>query len=353
MIFATGSRVKFIHTGYTGKVTAQLGEDMVSVLLDDGDEIPAFLEDLERIEATHFSSAPSTPVKAKVIKYDPPKEVAPDLPEIANQYHILKPMGLQLAFEAVDSTQVLTSHYKLHLINDTQQDFIVQLHLMVRGGSRLRYNDKLAGLSVASIGELPFDDLNDYPQVDIDAWPITTMGSGPKRSKSLKIKPKQFFKKVRTAPLLNKAVHHYRIFESDEEQNSSSKKEDLKDYTIRKARRPKYAHRNNSGHIPTPADFASFIPEIDLHIEKLHPNHARMNNAEILRLQIQQFENFIEQAYRMGIDRVFIIHGLGKGKLRNSIASRLIQMPEVETFKNEYHPKYGYGATEVIFNLNY
>ncbi|WP_428409939.1 Smr/MutS family protein [Phaeodactylibacter xiamenensis] len=43
------------------------------------------------------------------------------------------------------------------------------------------------------------------------------------------------------------------------------------------------------------------------------------------------------------------MHGIGKGKLRDSIASRLIQMPEVRSFRNEYHHRYGYGATEVIF----
>jgi dsDNA-specific endonuclease/ATPase MutS2 len=44
-----------------------------------------------------------------------------------------------------------------------------------------------------------------------------------------------------------------------------------------------------------------------------------------------------------------VIHGLGKGKLKNEIATRLINHPEVKTFKNEYHPKYGFGATEIIF----
>ena len=74
-----------------------------------------------------------------------------------------------------------------------------------------------------------------------------------------------------------------------------------------------------------------------------------MNNAEILRLQLRTFDDYLEKAIRVGVPKVFIIHGLGKGRLRNEIASRLIRHPEVETFKNEYHPRYGYGATEVIF----
>ena len=41
--------------------------------------------------------------------------------------------------------------------------------------------------------------------------------------------------------------------------------------------------------------------------------------------------------------------GLQAGLLKQRIATRLLRMPEVKTFKNEYHARYGYGATEVIF----
>jgi len=63
----------------------------------------------------------------------------------------------------------------------------------------------------------------------------------------------------------------------------------------------------------------------------------------------KHFDRFIDKAIRLGVPRVYVIHGIGKGKLKNMIASRLIQIPEVQTFKNEYHPRYGWGATEVIF----
>ncbi|RQH21817.1 hypothetical protein D5R40_31195 [Okeania hirsuta] len=49
------------------------------------------------------------------------------------------------------------------------------------------------------------------------------------------------------------------------------------------------------------------------------------------------------------MERVFVIHGVGEGKLRNAIATRLIKYPEVVSFKNEFHPRYGFGATEIIF----
>ena len=93
--------------------------------------------------------------------------------------------------------------------------------------------------------------------------------------------------------------------------------------------------------------FAQFEPEIDLHIQALMPGYARLDKKEILRIQMKHFEAFMERAIRLGASRVFIIHGIGEGKLKESVSERLRVIPFVRKFKNEYHHKYGYGATEV------
>ena len=46
---------------------------------------------------------------------------------------------------------------------------------------------------------------------------------------------------------------------------------------------------------------------------------------------------------------MIVIHGLGKGKLREEVMRLLREYKEVAHFKNEYHPKYGFGATEISF----
>ena len=52
MLLGIGTRVKFLRTPDSGKITAKLGDGMVMVHLDDMDmEIPAFEEDLLREEA--------------------------------------------------------------------------------------------------------------------------------------------------------------------------------------------------------------------------------------------------------------------------------------------------------------
>jgi glutamine synthetase adenylyltransferase len=176
---------------------------------------------------------------------------------------------------------------------------------------------------------------------------ITTAGVEKTMHKALKIKAKQFFSQVKTAPLLNKQVHLFRVFENLQAAAQSEETEDLKTYTERNTR-PATAWRNkNEKH--EVEELAHFNPEIDLHIETLIENPKKLNKSEILNIQLSHFERFIDKALQLGVDRVFVIHGVGEGKLRDAISTRLLQMQEVKSFKNEYHARYGYGATEVIF----
>ena len=349
MIFAIGSRIRFIHTGYEGVVTAILDDDMLSVLLDDGDEIPAFEDDLMRIEDYRAQLKNKVPVKAKVIKgkqeKEPPK---PDRPKIEAQYAILKSLGIQLAFEAQYKLDGSTSDYIIYLINDTQYDALYSFSLNLGTLHKMKSNGKIGSVSYIELGKIPFDYLNELPAIDMECWQVTTEGTGKKLHKTFKIKAQQFFKNIRTAPILNIPVHHYVIFDSFE--TKEKKEEDLKTYT-KKNNKPSTKHMQSLNRIDqhSVSAFAHFDPEIDLHVEKLTERWQKMNNAEILRLQLNTFDTYINKAINVGVPRVFVIHGLGKGRLRDEIASRLILNPDVSTFKNEYHERYGYGATEIIF----
>ncbi len=347
MIYAVGSRVRFINTGYEGVVTEILGGDMLSVLLDDGDEIPAFEEDLMRIEDYRASLRNKPPIKAKVVKGKVEKTPEkPEIPEFGSQYAILKSLGIQLGFEALYKADGLIAAFKVYLINDLQYDALYAFNFLLGTQSRLKLNGKLPATSYIELGEIPFDYLNDSPTVELECWQVTTQGSGKQQHKKLKLKAKQFFKKIKTAPLLNIPVYHYVIFESLEPPQSSE--DDLKTYT-RQHNKPNYSlsdlRRYDTNSVTA---LANFDPELDLHIENLTNNWEKMSNAEILRLQLRTFDTYLAKAIEIGVPNVFIIHGLGKGRLRDEIASRLIRHPQVETFKNEYHPRYGYGATEII-----
>src|SRR5690606_22291195 len=170
-----------------------------------------------------------------------------------------------------------------------------------------------------------------------------------KQQKTLKIKAKQFFSKVATAPFLNRPVHLFKVFENFSVE-ANSQNEDLKNYTQRMvAPQKSRSSAFKRFEIHDSKAYAEFIPEIDLHIEKLSDRHEKLGNGEIVRIQLAAFEKFMSKALRLGVTRALSIHAVGEGRLRDEIATRLLKMPEVKSFKNEYHPRYAHGATEVEF----
>lgn len=347
MLFTEGTKVRFKNTGDEGVITAILDMEMVNVLLDDDMEIPAFIENLERIQ--DIPKPNHHPIKAKFVQAKKkPTPPSPPYSKGDSQYYILKSLGIQLVFDPELQADGVTTNYQIYLLNDTRYDALFTYTIELKGSTPQTLNGKIESVSYVHLGELKFNQLSESPKITIDCWQLTTVGTGYKLSKTIKIKPKQFFKNIRTVPLLDRQVHWYQMFENfDKEEKSDG--EDLKTYTQKNARKPKRPKSNTQGFTGAhPMELANFNNELDLHIEHLSNNFKKLSNAEILRIQLSHFDSYLEKALRIGVDRVFIVHGLGKGKLKNEIATRLINHPHVKTFKNEYHARYGFGATEVI-----
>lgn len=339
-MYSKGTRVKILHTGETGRVVSNLDNGMVKVMLDDGFDIPVFPEDIESME-------PEAQRKKKATGRAEPSVGPLADPAPKGQYTILKSQGIQVGFLPVKGKEGMVQSYDIFLINDLSIDVLYDFFLSFFDASPIKADGVLAGMSIEKVGNMVYDRLNDSPLIEMDAVPITTAGKGEKHSRELKIKAKTFFSKTATAPLLNKEVHLYKMFESFGEEKSKNTEEDLRSYTKRKTggKMPKFYREAADWH--DVKEVASFLPEIDLHIEYLSDDFDKMDNGQKLRLQLAVFDQYIEKAIKLGVPKVYIIHGVGKGKLKDAIATRLIKMPEVKTFINEFHPKYGWGATEV------
>lgn len=352
MLFAIGTRVRFRYTGESGVITAKLDDTTLLVRLnsDPSMEIPTYEEDLIRDTGAEPVSA-----GAKFILPKKEKEKTPEAPprrEVKGPKSGGKASGIQIAFEPMPGKDGGVSRYKIWLINDTAHEFLTEFDLLVDDRNQISSDDKLSASTALEMGDLLSDQLNDAPEIDLSVRRITTAGPDEALSKTLKIKPKQFFNSVHMAPLLQVLTHLYPVFSSFETRPEvSTPGDDLLDYTRQQVKKKPAAIDANA--VPYRAfdveEFASFIPEIDLHIERLINGHARLDKSEILRIQMNHFHRFLERAIRLGVPRVFVIHGMGEGKLRDAIAAALRGRPDIAKFKNEFHAKYGYGATEVVF----
>ena len=346
MFFKLGQEVVLKFTGDSGKISEIHSDGMVVVYVAHDDMyIPVYEEDLTL--PSEFKGIENEAKNSKV------KPTDAELFPIKTQYNILTSLGIQLAFEEVRKHDDIEK-YKIYLINDTEEEAIFVFKLKVEDKNLMEVDGKTERLSVLFLGEMFYDELNDSPVADMEISRITTSGLEPVIHKSLKIKAKQFFNSVLTAPLLNKVVHHFVFFPSLLAEDETKKEEDLKTYTKRASvPLPKATVYNPTEITPFRSkndvkELAEFSPEIDLHIENLTTNHKGLSNSQILTIQVAHFERFMQKAIRLGVDRVFVIHGIGKGKLRDAITTRLIQEFDFHSFKNEYHPRYGFGATEII-----
>jgi hypothetical protein len=87
----------------------------------------------------------------------------------------------------------------------------------------------------------------------------------------------------------------------------------------------------------------------DLHLESLLQEGLTPGNTPIILFQVQEAERYLNRALMAGLKEVYLIHGIGEGALRMRLHDMLSQRQEVDYFANEYHPRYGWGATVVRF----
>ena len=88
------------------------------------------------------------------------------------------------------------------------------------------------------------------------------------------------------------------------------------------------------------------VMEVDLHINQLVKNTRRMQNHEMLNLQLETAKRRLDFAIKNRIQRIVFIHGVGEGVLKLEL-EYLFKRYDCLKFYDANYQKYGQGATEV------
>jgi Smr domain len=347
MLLGIGTRVKFLSTPDSGVIVDKLGDGMVMVQLDGINmEIPAFEEDLIREEDWSESNFKQAVPQHKKGAIAPPVEEEIMHATFTNR-------GISIALLPFKKVNDEIDRFDILLLNDTLQEILFECDFVILNDIEWSKNGKMGVVSFEKIGEMFFDDINDAPEFDVTISPVYTEGVGEKLAKTLKIKAKQFIKSYHFSKFLERDIYEFTLFEKFET-DEKTQNADLQKYTdgLVKDLKKKTEELERKNKILNPTisinEYASFVPEIDLHIELLYDNPKNLTNEEIIMVQMRAFEHFLGKAIRLNVKRTFVIHGVGKGKLRDMIHARLRRHSDVKFFKNEYHERYGWGATEIL-----
>ena len=339
MKFEVGDEIVVKHSNEEGKVIDIINEKMVMVEVR-GVRFPAYTDQLDFPYFKRFTEKKLFPAKEQPKRYV--EDIRKEKPQPLKQREV---DGVWISFlpkfETDEFGDDVVVELKVHIINKTDLALNFIYRLQFFGKTDFELNGNLLPFSDFYVHDVRFEDMNDSPNFNVE-FSLTE----PDKKKethfetNFKIKPKQLFAKIEEIKEKNQPTFSYKLFdkypdkkEDDRLDLDSLVAKGIKVYNAKEARR----------HLP-PARSV-----VDLHIEKLTNDWEHLSNAEILDIQLREFEKWYELALAHHQPSLIIIHGVGSGRLRDEIHDILRLKRGVKSFVNQYHPSYGYGATEIFF----
>lgn len=342
MKYQIGDTVLILHSKEEAVVVDIINDSMLMVDVK-GVIFPVYMDQVDFPYFQRFTEKKNIPIK-KEKKYvdDVRKEKTGEQQRVAD--------GVWLTFLPVMETDEfgddIVEELKLHLVNRTEAayKFIYKLHFFGKPDFELK--NQVSPFEDFYLHDIPFADLNDSPTFDFEFTLVN-----PDKNKaghyeaSVKLKPKQIFAKIEELKKKNQATFSQLLFEKYPDKLFDDIKE-ADSYGMGKLAAKGYKVYD-AKHARQHLEPARTV--IDLHIEKLADDWKHMGNYEIVSLQLKTFEKYFDLALAHHQPSLIVVHGVGEGKLRDEIHDILRLKREVKSFVNQYHPAFGYGATEIFF----
>lgn len=336
MKYQIGDKVLLLHSNEEGEIIEILNDKMVIVDVH-GVKFPVYMDQIDFPYFKQFSSKKLFPQKKE-------KKYIDDLRKEKDPPHKIVD-GVWLSFLPVmdmdEFGDDVVEELKVHIINRTYSSYKFFYRLQFFGKSEFELKNQVNSFGDFYLHDVPFSDMSDSPAFTFEFSLVQ-----PERIKadyyeaSLKLKPKQLFDKIEEIKKKGEATFSYRLFEHYPDKPAEVKFEldslaskDAKIYNAKDVRTHLLPART----------------VVDLHMEKLMDDWRNLSNGEILNIQLKEFEKWYELAVAHRQSNLIVIHGVGSGRLRDEIHDVLRLKKEVKSFVNQYHPSFGYGATEIYF----
>lgn len=319
-----GDKVRLLRSHEEGIITNFLDKDLIEVEIEDGFQIPVMKSEVVVVakeEGRYFKQEKSIENReSHTFTKQEPK---------SNQ-------GTYFAFLPVNDRQLA-----LYLINTTDFDLPY-----VIGEEQ---NNNFKGISSGILQKQSHIKLREVLVSEFEQWPTWILqllyfrnGYYTLREplvRKLRFKASTFFKSKRQAPLLNKPSFLFQVEESG--QTEGGKPININQIKERMLSNVEEQDKARLLKLERPPQ------EVDLHIEKLTNNTDKMNNSEMLELQLRVFEEKLDSAIATGMEEITFVHGVGNGVLKNAIHKKLSHIRDIKYFKDAQREKFGYGATLV------
>jgi dsDNA-specific endonuclease/ATPase MutS2 len=336
MKYEVGDKIIVLHSDEEGKVVEIMNDKMVMIEVR-GVKFPAYMD---QIDFPYFKMFTQKKIveKKKIFVDNIKKEKAPARVKTVD--------GVFLSLVPVYDKDIfdddIVEKLKVYLINHNEETYQFKYNLTFAGESSFELLSSIRGLNDFYLHDINFEDISDSPCFEFEfSLETPEKKKAPYFEHILKLRGKQIFKKIEELKSSNEASFSYELFlvypdKVEEEKMDLSKLSNagFKIYDIAKVKEHLQPART----------------VVDLHIEKLLDKWQHLSSGEIITLQLETFEKYLELAHWHHLKEFIVVHGIGEGKLKEEIHERLNHKKYVKSFVNRYHHLYGYGATEIFLS---
>ncbi len=341
MKYQIGDKVLLLHSKEEATIIEFLDNEMVSVDVK-GVQFPVFLDQIDfpyyyRFSSTQKSSTPERQKNTKSILEDLRVEKNnPDRSKVGgNLSFVLLPII------ADSSEEWLVESFKLYLHNGLLHSILFSYKVSLLGKIEWQLTGKIEKGHDFYLHDFLMESFNDNP-LFLFEFSLAEKVSGKldHYSHTIRIKPKQLFTHLQKLKENKEASFSFTIIDQFPDQNSNQ-------FFV--ANEPMLQQANSIESLKTNLFEKSFYHVIDLHIEELVSDWRGLSNFEILSIQLSAFEKKIELAVLHHQPTLTVIHGVGKGKLKEKIHQWLKGKPFIRNYSDQFDPFYGNGATTIHF----
>jgi hypothetical protein len=304
-----------------------------------GVNFPVYEDEVDHPYLKWFTGKKKAQKKAAV-----PDEPLPEEPKKQQQKRL--PQGIYLSFLPVykmEEMEDVIELFKVFLLNETTSQIRFGYDLRTAADAPLfGHEGALHPFGHLYLHSIRFEDMSAQPRFNWSFTAADSLDALQTMEGTLRIRPAKLFEQINEMRQKNEPTFNHLL---------------LTDFTLAPV------HTATPKAAPPPVVpkekkiIRSFheleLPryEVDLHTEQLPQDTKGLNNTEILQLQLDTLQHYLYLAIAHRQDKLVIIHGLGKGILRDAVHRVLKHTPHIDHFTNEWHGRYGFGATEVRFKF--
>ena len=345
MKFEVGDKIVVKHSNDDGEVVEIINDKMVLVDVR-GVKFPAYTDQLDFPYFKRFTEKKLVPPEKKPKQYI--DQLPPEKPQPGKKRERIAQLtdGVWLTFLPVfDNDEFgddVVESLKIYLVNNSPFGYHFSYRLFYLGQTDFELDNQLPSGQDFYLHDIPFANLNDNPHFHCEFSLLTPDKARMEHFEtSFKPRAKQVFSRIEEIRKKGEATFSFKLFdeypfrpiEEAVDPRGILSGSGFRIYEASRARQHLEPARS----------------ELDLHAEKLTDKPGSLDNFEILTLQLETLDKYLDLAIAHHLPSMIVIHGVGSGKLRDEIHEVLRTRRSVKSFINRYDPRYGYGATEVFF----